>query len=101
MVDGREAIVIEHVNRIANDVAPDWPTAARDGTYRIVVDGDPSFTCELTLGTPETFTEQGMIATAMRVVNAIPFVCDAAPGLLSSADLPRLLPRHAFGQGIG
>ena len=96
VVEGRDAIVIEHVNRAAPDVAPDWPTASRDGTYRIMVDGDPSFTCELTLGTAEDFSEQGMIATTMRAVNAIPYVCDAPPGLVSSANLPPLLPRHAF-----
>ena len=28
VVDGRDAIVIEHVNRMAPDIAPDWPTAA-------------------------------------------------------------------------
>ena len=33
----------EHVNRMANDLAPDWPSASRDGTYRIICDGDPSF----------------------------------------------------------
>ena len=27
VVDGRDAIVIEHVNRMAPDLAPDWPTA--------------------------------------------------------------------------
>lgn len=96
VVDGRDAIVIEHVNRAAQDIAPDWPNSARDGTYRIVVDGDPSFACELTLGSAENCTEQGMIATTMRLVNAIPYVCDAPPGLVSSADLPKLLPRHAF-----
>jgi hypothetical protein len=96
VVEGRDAIVIEHINRAAPQIAPDWPTAVRDGTYRIVVDGDPSFQCELTLGTPADFTEQGMVATTMRVVNAIPYVCDAAPGIVSSADLPPLLPRHAF-----
>ena len=37
-----------------------------------------------------------MIATAMRVVNAIPYVCDAAPGLVTSAELPPTLPRLAF-----
>ena len=63
---------------------------------RITVDGDPSFTCELTFGTAEDYSEQGMIATTMRVVNAIPYVCNAPPGLVSSADLPALLPRHAF-----
>jgi hypothetical protein len=29
-----------------------------------------------------------MAATAMRVVNAVPFVVDAPPGLLSSLDIP-------------
>jgi len=96
VVEGRDAIVIEHVNRTAPDIAPDWPSASRDGTYRILVDGDPSFTCELTLGTAEDCSEQGMIATAMRVVNAIPYICDAEPGLVSSADLPPLLPGYAF-----
>ena len=28
VVDGREAIVIEHVTRLAPDVAPEWPTAS-------------------------------------------------------------------------
>jgi hypothetical protein len=32
----------------------------------------------------------------MRVINAIPYVCEAAPGLVTSADLPATLPRHAF-----
>jgi hypothetical protein len=32
----------------------------------------------------------------MRVVNAIPYVVDAPPGLLSSLDLPVTLPRHPF-----
>ena len=40
-----------------------------------------------------------MIATAMRVVNAIPYVCEAPPGLVTSAELPPTLPRHAFDGG--
>jgi hypothetical protein len=96
VVDGREAIVIEHVNRMAPDVAPHWPTADRDGTYRIVIDGTPSMQCELTLGSPETFSEEGLVATTMRIVNAIPAVVAAAPGAVSSLDLPLTLPRHAF-----
>jgi hypothetical protein len=38
----------------------------------------------------------GMVATAMRCVNAIPFVVDAPPGLVSSLDLPLTRPRSAF-----
>jgi hypothetical protein len=96
VVDGRDAIVIEHVNRMAPDLAPEWPSAARDGTYRIVFDGDPALTCELQVGRAGDFSAQGMVATAMRVVNAIPWVCAAPPGLVSSCDLPLTLPRHAF-----
>ena len=39
-----------------------------------------------------------MVATAMRVVNAIPYVVAAEPGLLSSVDLPLTIPRGAFSQ---
>ena len=37
-----------------------------------------------------------MVATAMRVVNAVPYVVAAQPGLLSSVDLPLTIPRGAF-----
>jgi hypothetical protein len=37
-----------------------------------------------------------LIATAMRVVNAIPYVCDAPPGLVSALDLPLTLPKGAL-----
>jgi hypothetical protein len=96
VVDGRDAIVIEHINRMAPDLVPDWPTADRDGTYRITIDGEPGLTCELQVGTAATFSLDGMLATTMRVVNAIPFVCDAAPGIVTSATLPLTLPRYPF-----
>ena len=96
VVNGNDAIVIEHVNRMADDVAPDWPQSERDGTYRIVIDGNPSLQCEMTVGTEVTASADGMVATAMRCVNAIPFVVEAPPGLVSSLDLPLTLPRHAF-----
>lgn len=96
VVDGRDAIVIEHVNRMAPDLAPDWPTAARDGTYRIVIDGEPTLTCEMTLGDETTASEHGMVATAMRLVNAVHAVVDAPAGLTSSLELPLTLPRNPF-----
>ena len=37
-----------------------------------------------------------MTATAMRVVNAVPYVIAAAPGLLSSLDLPVTVPVQPF-----
>ena len=35
VVNGREAIVIKHVNRMSEALAPEWQNADRDGVYRI------------------------------------------------------------------
>jgi hypothetical protein len=98
VANGREAIVIEHVIRMARDVAPDWPTSDCDATYRVDIDGDPDIHCVLTLGEAEGHGagRAAMASTAMRVVNAIPYVVGAPPGLLSSLDIPTTLPRHVF-----
>jgi 2,4-diaminopentanoate dehydrogenase len=98
VVNGREAIVIEHVIRMARDVAPEWPRSESDATYRVDIAGDPDIHCEMTLGEAEGHGagRAAMTSTAMRVVNAIPYVVDAPSGLLSSLDLPMTLPRHAF-----
>jgi 2,4-diaminopentanoate dehydrogenase len=98
VVNGREAIVLEHIIRMARDVAPDWPTSECDATYRVDIEGDPDIHCVLTLGEAEGHAagRAAMAATAMRVVNAIPYVVDAPPGLLSSLDIPISLPRHVF-----
>jgi 2,4-diaminopentanoate dehydrogenase len=105
VVDGREAIVIEHVTRLAHDVAPDWPTGIGDLSYRVLITGDPDIDCTLaaTLRDPQragiagmTSGSGAMVATAMRVLNAVPYVVAAEPGLLSSVDLPLTIPRNAF-----
>jgi 2,4-diaminopentanoate dehydrogenase len=98
VVNGREAIVIEHIIRMARDVAPDWLTSEFDATYRVDIEGDPDIHCSMNLGEAEGHGagHAAMAATAMRVVNAIPFVVDAPSGLLSSLDMPITLPRHAF-----
>src|SRR3954469_21138246 len=104
VVDGREAIVIEHVTRLAHDVAPDWPTGIGDLSYRVVITGQPDIDCSLavTLRDPEragiagmTSGAGAMVATAMRVVNAVPYVVAAPAGLVSSVDLPLTIPTHA------
>ncbi|MGE2690701.1 dihydrodipicolinate reductase [Mycolicibacterium pulveris] len=98
VVNGSEAIVVEHIIRMARDVAPDWQTSEFDATYRVDIEGDPDIHCAMTMGAAEGHGagHAAMTATAMRVVNAIPYVVDAPAGLLSSLDLPNTLPRHAF-----
>ena len=60
------------------------PTASRSRAT-------PTSRCELTVGKPETASDDGMVATTMRLVNAIPYVCDAPAGLTT---LPRPPPHH-------
>jgi 2,4-diaminopentanoate dehydrogenase len=98
VVNGREAIVIEHIIRMARDVAPEWLTSEFDATYRVDIIGDPDIHCAMNLGAAEGHGagRAAMAATAMRVVNAIPYVVDAPAGLLSSLDMPNTLPRYSF-----
>ncbi len=98
VVNGREAIVVEHIIRMARDVAPDWLSSEFDATYRVDIEGDPDIHCAMNLGESEGHGagRAAMTATAMRVVNAMPYVVEAPPGLLSSLDMPNTLPRYVF-----
>jgi hypothetical protein len=81
---------------MSRDLAPHWPCSEREGTYRLCIQGNPNMTCEFHFGeSDERSSDAGMTATAMRVVNAIPYVCAAPPGLVSALDLPLTLPKHA------
>lgn len=93
VVDGVEAITIEHIDRMADDFAPDWPKGrdgGTDGIWRVIIDGEPSFDAEFQVGyRPEENTnDQGLLATGMRALNAIPWVCEAEPGIVDALHLP-------------
>ena len=88
IVGGRPAIIVEHVTRLDDSVAPEWP---QGHGYRIEIEGSPSITCTLDLlGEDGDHNTGGVLATAMRIINAIPLVCAAPPGMLSTLDLPLL-----------
>jgi 4-hydroxy-tetrahydrodipicolinate reductase len=95
MVRGDPAIVVEHVTRLDDELAPEWPRG--NGSYRVEVDGFPKMRCEL------EFEDQsgdhavgGVVLTATRIVNAIPAVCSAHSGLLSALDLPLITGRGLY-----
>ena len=89
MLGGRPAVVLEHVTRLRDDLAPDWPQPAGQGCYRVEVRGEPDFTVDLRLlGSDGDHNTAGLKATAMRLVNAVPTVVAAPPGLLTALDLP-------------
>jgi hypothetical protein len=90
LVDERPAVVLEHVTRLRDDLCPDWPQPAQEGgSYRIEITGEPSYALDLCLSSPNgDHNHAGLVATAMRVVNAIPVVVAAEPGIRTTLDLP-------------
>src|SRR5689334_2658281 len=89
MAGGRPVVVLEHVTRLHDDLAPEWPQPAGQGCYRVVVTGEPQYTLDLQLlGTDGDHNTAGLKATAMRLVNAVPAVVAAPPGLVTAASLP-------------
>ena len=91
VVDGRTVITMEHVNRLTRAAAPEWPfpPEGRPGVHRVVVAGRPGVEINTHVGLGGTdHNEAGVMATALKAVNAIPVVCAAAPGLVSLRNLP-------------
>jgi hypothetical protein len=91
IVNGRPAIVMEHINRLTAAAAPGWPQPpeGRPGVHRVTVNGSPGVVVNLHVGAEGVdHNIAGVIATAAKAVNAISVVCAAAPGLVSLRDLP-------------
>jgi hypothetical protein len=98
-VEGRPVIVTEHVNRMRDGSAPEWPVPpdGRPGVHRCIVKGNPSVQLEcFVTGEDGDHNTGGVQATALRVLNAIPAVCGHAPGLVSSLDLPYTPSRNVI-----
>jgi hypothetical protein len=86
LVDGEERIIVEHVTRLRDEDAPHWP---QGHGYRIRVDGEPNLDVTLELSSDlGDHNHAGCLATAMHVVNAIPNVVAADPGVTTYLDLP-------------
>jgi 4-hydroxy-tetrahydrodipicolinate reductase len=98
MKDGKVAVVLEHVTRLRDDLHPDWPQpAAEGGSYRIEITGEPSYTLDLCLSSAKgDHNHAGLVATAARVVNAIPAVVAAAPGITTTLDLPLITGKGLY-----
>ena len=77
---------------VAMDVEPDWglqPTG-----WRVRIHGDAPL--NLSMPFPVSLDDLASFVPAYNAngpVNAIPYVCDARPGFLTTEDLPHILPR--------
>jgi len=99
MVKGAPVVVLEHVTRLRDDLCPDWPQPAQEGgNYRIEITGEPCYALDLCLSSPNgDHNHAGVLATAMRVVNAIPAVIAAEPGICTTIDLPLVTGKGLHG----
>jgi len=86
MRNGRKLIVHETVWRMHSSVAPDWP----EGDHSITIKGRP----RMHINFDATWITDGLLATGMHAVNAIPYVCEASPGIRTFLDLPWMLGRN-------
>jgi 4-hydroxy-tetrahydrodipicolinate reductase len=87
VVGGEPRLVVEHVTRMHDDLAPDWPRS--DGGYHIIIEGVPRLVCTLDMEDEHgDHAVGGVLLTATRLVNAIPAVVAAAPRPLTPLDLP-------------
>ncbi len=82
---GKSRVVHETIWRMHASVAPEWPT----GKHAITIEGTPRMSIEL----DADWVSDGLLATAMHAVNAIPYVCAADPGIKTHLDLPRIFGR--------
>ena len=90
MVKGHPAIVIEHITRLRPDLRPDWQQpASGGGSYRVEITGEPSYAVDIVPSSRYGDHNQAAIAGAAgRIVNAIPAVLAARPGIRTTMDLP-------------
>lgn len=99
-INGKTVVVLEHVTRVHDDIGPDWPQPAGLGCYRVEIKGEPNYTLDLQLlGSDGDHNTAGLKATAMRIVNSIPAVVAAKPGLISALDMPLVTGRGLVAGG--
>jgi 4-hydroxy-tetrahydrodipicolinate reductase len=99
IVGGQPKISVNHVNRMAPDMAPEWPSVGAVGGYRIEIDGYPPLVGDFPLGLPggtNSVLDDAMVMTAARMVNAIQTVIEASPGYKTFLDLPPLTGQNAL-----
>lgn len=101
MVNGKPAIVIEHITRLREDLRPDWPLPAQPGgSYRVEIVGEPAYAVDICPTSRKgDHNHAAIVGAAGRIVNAIPAVVAAPPGIRTTLDLPLITGKGLFATG--
>jgi 4-hydroxy-tetrahydrodipicolinate reductase len=94
VIDGQDAIVIEHVTRLSDTIAPDWP---KGNGYRITIEGEPKMVITMEMEDKHgDHAVGGVIQTATALVNAIPAVVAHSSGMVAAMDLPKITGKGLY-----
>lgn len=94
LVDGHPAVVLEHVTRMHDDIAPDWP---KGRGYAAIVEGVPRMHVVLNMEDEHgDHAVGGVVLTGTRLVNMIPAVVAHPPGVISALELPTVTGRGLY-----
>ena len=89
----RQPFVVEHITRIDDDCAPDWPYPPEGaGCHRVLITGNP--TVNVTIHSDDPYdhgpASGGNATAACWLVNAVPAVCAAPAGLVEAGSIPMM-----------
>ncbi|WP_194903790.1 NAD(P)H-dependent amine dehydrogenase family protein [Catenulispora rubra] len=88
--DGRPVLRFRATWYCTADLEPAWTVHATG--WHISVDGDAPLDVDIRFAVPlERIAAVSPSYTANRAVNAVPFVCEASPGIRSTVDLPPIV----------
>ena len=90
MRDGRAVLRFRATWYCTTEVDADWDLRATG--WRVLVEGDTPLDVQISFPVPaERWAETSPGLTAHRAVNAVPVVCEAAPGIRTTVDLPQVI----------
>jgi hypothetical protein len=74
----------------ATDIEPAWPL--QGSGWHVLVEGDAPLDVTISFPVaPEDYAATTPGLTAHRPVNAVPYVCEAEPGIRTITDLPQII----------
>jgi hypothetical protein len=97
---GEPLYALEHITRIDDACAPHWPYPPQgQGCHQVIISGSPCLEISVHGHDPVEpgLAGGGNASAAAWLVNAIPAVCEARPGVVTVLDLPRITGAEQLG----